>query len=198
MKQEGKITLHEEIPPGHVEISPTGAISWVKDRALDDKCDGHAKTENYKANLKKDKENMWEKEKQAIEARKAHWKDLCNEYLEEFCNRHEFKYEKDAWIGDDPGTIVMVGDMFVNMDDIRYDVDNDVPEEYFCKWYWKGLDVYELTGEKYMNYPSYCKGAPDKWTNEALDRVREAQKRVEDAKASLLDEINNIKNNKNF
>ena len=49
-----------------------------------------------------------------------------------------------------------------------------------------------------MNYPSYCKGAPDKWTNEALGRVREARKRVEDAKASLLDEINNIKNNKNF
>ena len=130
------------------------------------------------------------------QARKAHWRDVCNEYLETFCWKHEYQYDPDMWIGNDPGTIVEVCDMFVKMDDIRYDVDNNVPEEYFAKWYWKGLDVYELTGENYMNYPSYCKGAPDKWTDEALDRVREAKKRVEKARLALLDEIDRLKNKK--
>lgn len=120
-----------------------------------------------------------------IEARKAHWRDVCNEYLETFCKKHGYTYEPDMWVGDDPGGITEVCDMFVHLDDIRYDVDNDVPEDYFAKWYWKGLEVYELTGKKYMNYPSYCKGAPDGWTEERLEKIREANKRIKEKEEEL-------------
>ena len=133
-----------------------------------------------------------------IKARIAHWKDVCNEYLETFCKKHEYTYEPDMWVGSDPGTVANIGDLFVGMDDIRYDVDNNIPESYFEKWYWKNLEVYELTGCNYINYPSYCEGAPDNWSDERLDRVREANKRLEQAKREFNEEIERIKNEKPF
>ena len=131
-------------------------------------------------------------------ALKAQWKDLCNIYLEEFCKRHEYAYEPDMWIGGEPGTIVEVCDMCISMDDIRYDVDNDIETELFERWYWKCLDIYELTGQKYMNYANYCKGAPDHWTRERLDSIREAKKRVELAQKDLEDKIKDCIENGNY
>lgn len=141
---------------------------------------------------------IMEEQTLSIEGRKALWKDVCKEYLDTFCEKHGYIYDKYVWLGGDPGTIANIGDLSVSMDDIRYDIDNDIPENYFEKWYWKGLEVYELTGQKYMNYSSYCKGAPDQWSDEKLNKVREAKKRVEDAQKKLEEEINNIKNNNKF
>jgi hypothetical protein len=87
--------------------------------------------------------------------------------------------------------------MFVSMDNIRYDIDNDVPEECFENWYWKSLEVYELVGEKYMNYESYCKGCPDYWTEDKLASIRAAKQRVIDARDALEREINRYKNENN-
>ena len=122
------------------------------------------------------------------------WKEICNYYLKLFCDKHEFSYEPDCWVGSDPGTIANISDMFVSMDNIRYDIDNDIPEEKFEKWYWKNLDVYELTGENYMNFESYCKGAPDHWTDERMQKIREGKARINQLKKELQEEINNIKN----
>ena len=89
---------------------------------------------------------------------KLNWKEICNNYLFEFCEKHEYTYESDCWVANDPGTIANIGDMFVSMENIRYDIDNNIPEEKFEKWYWKSLEVYELVGEKFMNYENFCKG----------------------------------------
>lgn len=133
------------------------------------------------------------------QGRAAHWKDVCNEYLETFCLKHEYHYEPDMWVGNDPGTIACVNDeMFVGMDTIRYDIDNNIPEKYFSKWYWKGLDVYEVTGEHYMNYQSYCKGAPDPWTNERLEELRESKNKIAKAQEEfqkMIDEYKKSNNN---
>lgn len=123
------------------------------------------------------------------------WDAVCNRYLHLFCQKHDYIYDPTGWVGNEPGTIIEIGDMFVHMDDIRYDIDNDVPEKYFEKWYWKGLDVCEITGEKYMNYPSYCKGAPDPWTEERLEKVKEAKRRVEQTKKVLEKLIDEYKHN---
>lgn len=156
--------------------------------------------------LKDEKEDRWEESydtsieyTQKRHARIKLWEDVCNEYLEAFCEKHEYEYEpKYAWVADDPGTVANIGDLFVGMDDIRFDIDNNVPESYFEKWYWKNLEVYELTGVHYMNYPSYCKGAPDNWSEERLQRARDAQKRLDEAKKSFQEEMDRIKNDSNF
>lgn len=125
------------------------------------------------------------------------WTKLCNQYLLEFCNKHDYILEPDPWVCDDVGTIANICDMFIAMEIIRYDIDNDVPEEYFEKWYWKSLDLYELGVTNWMNYPSYCKGAPDVWTEERMQELRESKKRVEQAKADLEKLIDDTKHNKN-
>ena len=124
---------------------------------------------------------------------KLNWKEICNNYLSEFCEKHEYTYEPDCWVTSDPGTIANIGDMFVSMENIRYDLDNDIPEEYFEKWYWKALEVYELVGEKFMNYESFCQGCPDYWTEDKLESIRKAKQRVIDARNALEREINNHK-----
>lgn len=116
---------------------------------------------------------------------KSNWKEICNRYLKEFCERHGYKYEPDMWVGSDPGTIIEVSDMFVSMENIRYDVDNEVPVDYFSDWYWKSIELGELGVEHWMNYPSYCKGAPDEWTEERMNRLRESKKRLEEARESF-------------
>lgn len=128
------------------------------------------------------------------------WIQMCNFYLKLFCAKHGWSYEPDAWIGmslDNVGTTVEVCDMVIGMDDIRYDIDHDVDEEAFEQWYWKALEIYELTegGEKYMNYPSFCKGAPDYWTEERMQDLRDGARRVKAARESLEKEIAEFKAN---
>ena len=194
---DDRITFHEDILPGHSEISDTGAISWVVDW---DKLPEPPKKDKPIQMVEFRKQDIVDKEyknlnKKEYRARlESNWKEICNRYLELFCDKHEWPYEPDMWVGGDIGTIVMIGDMFVSMDNIRYDIDNDVPEEYFTKWYWKSLDVHELTdgAENYMNYENYCKGCPDYWTEERMQSIRESKARIEKAKKALEDEIQNI------
>lgn len=129
---------------------------------------------------------------------KYEWTQLCNEYLYQFCHRHDYNYEPDMWVANNPGTIVCVNDMFVSMEDIRFDVDNCIDIDCFESWYWKSLEVYELTGNKYMNYKAYTQGAPDIYTEEKLNSIREAKKRVEVAKELLQKEIENLTANETF
>lgn len=129
-----------------------------------------------------------------IEARKKLWHDICNEYLEEFCKRHGYSMNPYMWVHDNCGSMAEVCDMFVSMDDIRFDVDNDVVASAFPDWYWKGLEICELTDgkSKYMNYESFVKGAPDPWTSDKMELLRNARKRLYDAKADLENEINSV------
>lgn len=135
-----------------------------------------------------------------IKSRIKKWNQICNEYLNEFCVRHDYTFENDMWVGGDIGTVVLIGDMYVSMDEIRYDVDNNINEDYFEQWYWKKMEVAELTDytENYMNYESYCKGAPDYWTKERMQSIRASKKRVEEVKAELLKEIENTREGKLF
>ena len=134
----------------------------------------------------------------SIKTRQERWNELCNEYLKEFCDKHEWQYEPDMWVAGNIGTIVMIGDMFVSMNNIRYDVDNNVPTDYFAKWYWKSIEISDLTdgAENYMNYENYCKEAPDYWTEERLQKIRASKKRVEEAKNELLKAIEDTRKGK--
>lgn len=124
-------------------------------------------------------------------ARKSAWVGICNVYLFQFCKRHGYRYDPDAWVSSDPGTSAEVSDMFVSMDDIRYDVDNKIDPELFSKWYWKSLEIYELTDGKvsYMNYPSFCKGAPDEFTPERMEKLRVSKKRMDEAQKDFEETV---------
>lgn len=124
--------------------------------------------------------------KQNIQER---WRDICQEYLKLFCNKHEYSFEDCFWVTDNYGTIACVSDMFISMEHIRYDIDNNIEETMFEKWYWKAIEIFELTGQDFMNYESFCKGAPDIWTEEKIEKLREAHMRVYEAEEALRQEI---------
>lgn len=124
--------------------------------------------------------------KQNIQER---WRDICQEYLKLFCDKHEYSFENCFWVTDNYGTIACVSDMFISMEHIRYDIDNNIEETMFEKWYWKAIEIFELTGQDFMNYESFCKGAPDIWTEEKIEKLREAHMRVYEAEEALRQEI---------
>ena len=118
---------------------------------------------------------------------KRRWKHLSNEYLQLFCEKHEISFDECYWIGDDPGTVVDTGDYFISMDDIRYDIDNNIEESLFSEWYWKNLQWYEY-GMQTCNYSSYCKGLR-LHSDEELEAVKLAHNRVIEAKKNLEEEL---------
>lgn len=117
--------------------------------------------------------------------------DICLAYLKAFCDKHEYDIEWElkhggVWVCDEPGGVANIGDLWVNFDDIRYDVDNNIDVDMFEKWYWESLDRTEL-GVKYVNYKSFCSGAPDPISPDQLEKIKIAKKRLEEAQ-SLFDE----------
>lgn len=125
---------------------------------------------------------------------KQDWEKLTNEYVKFFCEKHEISFEEEyMWVADDVGGIVNLGDYFIDFSIIKYDIDNNISEEKFDEWYWKSLDVYQITGENYLSYEAFCKGAPDRWTPENLNKIKQLKEDVENAKQILEKEILNIK-----
>jgi hypothetical protein len=125
---------------------------------------------------------------------KTDWENLTIEYVKIFCEKHEMYYEEDSWVGNKIGEIICIGDYYIDFSDIKYDIDNNIPEEKFDSWYWKSLEVYQITGKNYMSYESFCKGAPDIWTDEKLKKIKELQKRSEEAKEELEKYIEEAQN----
>ena len=125
---------------------------------------------------------------------KNDWENLTIEYVKIFCEKHEMYYEEDSWVGNKIGEIICIGDYYIDFSDIKYDIDNNVPEEKFDLWYWKSLEVYQITGKNYMSYESFCKGAPDIWSDEKLKKIKELQKRSEEAKEELEKYIEEAQN----
>lgn len=127
---------------------------------------------------------------------KSDWINVCNEYLRLFCLKHDYDYDSDSWVGSDAGTVAMIGDMYVSMEDIRYDIDNGINVNKFEEWYWKNLEVYELLEKNWLNYSSYCKGAPDPYSDEDLAKLRKLKNDVLIAQRTFEDELNKFKNRK--
>ena len=125
---------------------------------------------------------------------KENFIDIVNDYMNAWCEKHGYDYEEDMWVGNDYGGVCAVGDLFVSFDDVRYDIDNDLPEKTFEDWYWYSLDIAELGCERIVNLKSYSMGCRP-YTDEQLDNIREAKKNVEESKRILEYLIKNSKPN---
>ena len=117
------------------------------------------------------------------------YRNIVDTYVREFVAKHDYNmsdYEIGlCWVADDAGTTACIGDMFVDFNDIRYDIDNDVPEPKFEEWYWTSLERAEL-GIKYMNYESFCKGAPDPVPPESMNEIIALRNKLNDIRMQLF------------
>lgn len=122
---------------------------------------------------------------------------VCNAYLAAFCEKHGYDYEPDAWVGNDPGGIAEVGDLFVSMADMLTDIDRDAPEEEYIKYYDYCMRVGGICDGKLNtpNYDSWLRGCP-RMDEEQIARLEELQRDVRSAEMNLkveIDRINNLK-----
>lgn len=83
----------------------------------------------------------------------------CDAYLKAFCKKHDFVFENDMWVGNEPGTIAACGDFFFDMQTIMYDVDLNAPEEELLKWYDYCQKAYEFKLIQ-PNFRSWVCGCP--------------------------------------
>lgn len=98
--------------------------------------------------------------KKDIDLLKGAYADACEKYLQAFCKNYQMRYEKDAWVVNDVGTIASVCDCFFGFDVIKYCVDNDL-KDYgeLMKWYDHTINCSAL-GIDVPNFESWHKGCP--------------------------------------
>lgn len=85
---------------------------------------------------------------------KKEFEKIVKKYILAFEKKHNIIF--DNWVGNNIGEIAFFGDYFINFDDIRFDIDNDIKKEKFFEWYDLTLDS-ATEGKPLINYKNYCK-----------------------------------------
>lgn len=100
----------------------------------------------------------------------------CDAYLQQFCEKHGFNYERNCWVGNDVGGVACVGDYFFDMATIRTDIDEDAPEHELIAWYDYCLEAHEY-GITQPNFHSWIHGCP-RTQPSTFERMRELKKEL--------------------
>lgn len=112
---------------------------------------------------------------------KSDYINACNAYLKAFCEMYGFYYDPDFWV--EVGTIIEVGDYYVNMDTIRVAVDKGVSREEFVKWYDYCMDCGSLDIPS-PNFDSWLRGCP-RMSDEEIRELMERSHKIEELKEGL-------------
>lgn len=114
---------------------------------------------------------------------KKNYEEACNAYLKLLLQMWELDEDYGYWVGNDVGGVYAYGDLglFVNFDDMRYVVENNIKIKEYREW----LDYTVWATEVLQpcpNLKSWHKGCPraDKATQERLTMLkREIEQTVE-------------------
>lgn len=116
---------------------------------------------------------------------KKRYSEIVNEYLKQFCLKHGLNYDeaKCGWVANEVGDVVCVGDYYISFDDIRRDIDENINDDEYFKYYNYCVKVNEY-GCTAPNYRSWLAGCP-RFNNGQLDEIEKAHKATERAKREL-------------
>lgn len=109
---------------------------------------------------------------------KENYENACNEYLNAFCSTYELQYEKDAWVAGDVGTIALIGDYYIDFQDMMYMLNNNIAFDEWLRWYDYSLDAHDL-GLDVPNFPSWCKGCP-RLTEEQIQGIKDKRQELKE------------------
>lgn len=124
---------------------------------------------------------------------KADFIKAVDAYMNEWCTKHGFEYGYDGWVSDDTGGVCMVGDYFVNFDDARYDIDNDLPETMYFDWYEYTLDVYEVDADRKITLDAYANGYRP-YNDTQIGMVKTGKAKIRELQKELDELIESFKN----
>ena len=116
------------------------------------------------------------------------YKNACNAYLKVFCAKHDYSFEKDMWVGNEPGTVAACGDEFFNMETIKIDIDKNAPEEELLKWYSYTLeaDEFHLPIPNYNHWLMGCPRTSEKWFAEMRSKRNELEELLREERERTL------------
>lgn len=119
---------------------------------------------------------------------KERYENAVHEYCMAFCQKHGYDYDPDGWVGGNVGGVVLIAYYYINFDDIRYDIDNDVPEQIFQQYYNYTLEIASLDdgtdNMRQVKYPHYIMGFRP-YSEEQLIKISEAKMRKDEAERNL-------------
>ena len=89
---------------------------------------------------------------------KNKYKKIVEQYLMAFVEKQELDIENCYWVADRVGEILSVNEQYYfSLDEIRFDVDNNVEEGLIFKWQDKSVDNYFKKRKYKVNYENYLK-----------------------------------------
>ena len=121
---------------------------------------------------------------------KKDYENAVDAYLKAFCEMYELQYDEDCWVGREVGTIAEVGDYFFGFDDIKRCVDDGYEWDEVIAWYDYGVEA-GMFGIDAPNLKSWMAGCPH-LNGPEMERIRAARRRVDEAKAALEAEIEEL------
>lgn len=121
---------------------------------------------------------------------KEQWERACNAYLLELLNAWDMDAQYGYWSRDEVGSVYFYGDnCVIDMDDIRYCVDNGVSREEFMKYSDYNTDVCNL-GLDCVNLSSWMHGCP-RLSDEQIKNLYDLKKGVDDEIERLKEQLKN-------
>lgn len=116
---------------------------------------------------------------------KKKYSGIVDEYLKLFCLKHKLNYDeaKCGWVANEIGDVVCVGDYYIDFEDIRRDIDENVNADEYQKYYDYCVKVGEY-GCTVPNYRSWLAGCP-RFSDTQLNEIEKAHKVAERAKLEL-------------
>ena len=108
-----------------------------------------------------------------------HFKNAVTEYVQEFCEKHGWKYDASGWVAGDVGGVIEIDDMFISFDDIRVDIDSEFDKDKYVEWYRYEQRVTELGCTQHINYKSFALGAPRPYSDEVLVKIEDCKAEID-------------------
>lgn len=108
-----------------------------------------------------------------------HFKNAVTEYVQEFCEKHGWRYDASGWVAGDVGGVIEIDDMFISFDDIRVDIDSEFDKDKFVEWYKYEQRVTELGCTQHINYRSFALGAPRPYSDEVLAKIEDCKAEID-------------------
>lgn len=110
---------------------------------------------------------------------RKNYKKACNDYLQAFCEKHDFDFDDAYWVADDVGGVADCSSYTFDMATIKTDIDEDAPKEELMPWYDYIVDALEF-GLTTPNYHSWIHGCP-RTSNEWFKKMRKQREDFENA-----------------
>lgn len=120
------------------------------------------------------------------------WYKVCDDYVAELSRKWFDGVVDFYWVGNEVGGVVCLNDdWFINMDNVRYCVDNDVSLMEYDLWsqYINNVEEFNLPKVNLKSWHLGCPRVPD----EEIEKLRDLKQQIFNETQSIIDKYGNKK-----